>query len=112
MPSRRARPLPVLPSRVAYLFHGQLARTLNPAAAADINRRRLKLGEFHIKGQVQVGAPGKPRNELALMSAFRRTSLLALLVLLLGGIIFLVTWDIPPPTHEVEIVIPDSQLPR
>jgi hypothetical protein len=38
--------------------------------------------------------------------------LLLVLVLLLGGVIFLVTWDIPPPTARVEEVIPDERLPR
>jgi hypothetical protein len=42
----------------------------------------------------------------------RRLFLLALLVVLLGGVIFLVTWEIPPPTAPVETVIPDDRLPR
>jgi len=37
---------------------------------------------------------------------------LTLLVLILGGVLFLATWEIPPPTVEVETVIPDEQLPR
>jgi hypothetical protein len=31
---------------------------------------------------------------------------------LLGGVIFLVTWEIPAPTAQVETVIPDERLPR
>jgi hypothetical protein len=31
---------------------------------------------------------------------------------LLGGIAFVVTWDVPPPTKQVETVIPDDRLPR
>jgi hypothetical protein len=34
------------------------------------------------------------------------------LVLVLGGVIFLLTWDIPPPTSGVEVTIPDERLPR
>ena len=30
---------------------------------------------------------------------------------MLGGVIFLVTWDIPAPTSQVETVIPDERLP-
>jgi hypothetical protein len=41
-----------------------------------------------------------------------RVLLLLALVLLLGGVIFLVTWDIPPPTARIEEVIPDERLPR
>lgn len=37
---------------------------------------------------------------------------LALLVVILGGVVFLATWEIPPPTAEVETVIPDERLPR
>jgi hypothetical protein len=37
---------------------------------------------------------------------------LALLILVLGGVVFLAIWEIPPPTAPVETVIPDEQLPR
>jgi hypothetical protein len=40
-----------------------------------------------------------------------RILLLLILVLLLGGAIFLITWDIPPPTAQVEEVIPEGSLP-
>ena len=46
------------------------------------------------------------------MSTFRRVLFLFLLVLVLGGVIFLATWDRPPPIQQIEIEIPDSQLPR
>jgi hypothetical protein len=35
-----------------------------------------------------------------------RVLLLALAVLLLGGVIFLLTWDMPAPTTRVEEVVP------
>jgi hypothetical protein len=31
---------------------------------------------------------------------------------IVGGAVFLATWDIPPPTARQEIVIPDDRLPR
>ncbi len=46
------------------------------------------------------------------MASIGRIVLLLLLVLLLGGLIFLVSWDVPPPTRHVETVIPDERLPR
>ncbi|HET6519719.1 MAG TPA: hypothetical protein VFG47_07840 [Geminicoccaceae bacterium] len=46
------------------------------------------------------------------MSTVTRTLLAALLVVLLGGVLFLVTWDIPPPTARIERPIPDERLPR
>lgn len=40
-------------------------------------------------------------------------SLLVLIVLLAGaGAVFLVTWDIPPPSQPVERVIDDGRFPR
>ncbi|HEX6142564.1 MAG TPA: hypothetical protein VFZ01_07595 [Geminicoccaceae bacterium] len=46
------------------------------------------------------------------MSTLRRILIVVALVVVLGGITFLVTWDIPPPTAKVERVIPDEELPR
>jgi hypothetical protein len=46
------------------------------------------------------------------MSTINRVLLVLLLVLVLGGAVFLVTWDIPPPTARVERVLPDDQFPR
>ncbi len=42
----------------------------------------------------------------------RVTFLVALLVLALGGVIFLMTWDIPAPTKQIEVQVPDDRLPR
>ncbi len=46
------------------------------------------------------------------MSTARRVLLLLLLVVVLGGVIFLATWDRPPPVQQIEVDIPDGQLPR
>jgi hypothetical protein len=46
------------------------------------------------------------------MSTINRFLLVLLLVLGLGGAVFLVTWDIPPPTSRVERLLPDNQFPR
>jgi hypothetical protein len=46
------------------------------------------------------------------MSTVTRVLLVVLLVVVLGGTVFLVTWDIPPPTARIEQVIPDDQFPR
>lgn len=65
-----------------------------------------------------VGASGRAayrrgaRTTGPLMSTISRSLLLLLLVLVLGGVIFLVTYDVPPPTREIEIIIPDEQLPE
>ncbi len=46
------------------------------------------------------------------MGTFGRALLLILVVVVLGGLIFVITWDIPPPTREIEVVIPDERLPK
>lgn len=46
------------------------------------------------------------------MSSFRRILSLLLLVSVLGGVIFLATWDRPPPARQIVIDFPDAQLPR
>jgi hypothetical protein len=46
------------------------------------------------------------------MSTARRVLLLSFVVVLLGAVIFLATWDRPPPLRQIELEIPDSQLPR
>lgn len=39
-------------------------------------------------------------------------ALSVLVVAVAGGGLFLVTWEIPPPTTQVEKVIPDENFPR
>jgi hypothetical protein len=46
------------------------------------------------------------------MSTINRFLIVLLLVLVLGGTVFLVTWEIPPPTARVERVLPDDNFPR
>jgi hypothetical protein len=46
------------------------------------------------------------------MSTISRVLLVVGLVVALGGTMFLLTWEIPPPTARIERVIPDDTLPR
>jgi hypothetical protein len=46
------------------------------------------------------------------MATINRLFLVLLLVLVLGGTVFLVTWEIPPPTARVERILPDETFPR
>jgi hypothetical protein len=46
------------------------------------------------------------------MTTLNRLFLVLSVVLVLGGAVFLLTWEIPPPTSTIERVIPDEQLPR
>ncbi len=38
--------------------------------------------------------------------------MLLLLTLIVGGAVFLATWDIPPPVAKTEKVSPDERFPR
>jgi hypothetical protein len=49
------------------------------------------------------------------MNALMKPLLLLLIVLIVivgGGLVFLSTWDIPPPTARIEKVIPNDRLAR
>ncbi|MCB1970893.1 MAG: hypothetical protein H6851_11880 [Geminicoccaceae bacterium] len=46
------------------------------------------------------------------MSTVRRWFMLFALMLVLGGVIFLATWDTPPPTQTLEFEVPSEQLPQ
>lgn len=46
------------------------------------------------------------------MSVASKLTILLILVLVVGGAVFLATWDIPAPTRQVEKTLPDSQFPR
>jgi hypothetical protein len=46
------------------------------------------------------------------MKNVSRIVLLFLLALIVGGGVFLVTWDIPAPVANIEKVIPDERFPR
>jgi hypothetical protein len=46
------------------------------------------------------------------MSTINRLFVVLLLVMALGGTVFLATWEIPPPTSRVERILPDDTFPR
>ncbi len=46
------------------------------------------------------------------MSLASRLTLLLIAVIIVGGAVFLATWDIPAPTRQVEKVMPDNRFPR
>jgi hypothetical protein len=43
---------------------------------------------------------------------FSRILLMLAIALVVGGAAFLITWDIPPPSATVEIVLPDDRFPQ
>lgn len=46
------------------------------------------------------------------MAKFLLATLMVIVVLVLGGGIFLASWDIPAPSAPVEKVIPDARFPK
>jgi len=41
-----------------------------------------------------------------------RVAIVVLLALVVAGAVFLATWDIPPPTRQIEKVLPNERFPR
>jgi small neutral amino acid transporter SnatA (MarC family) len=46
------------------------------------------------------------------MSRASLYTILLILVLLFGGVIFLATWDIPAPPGGIEIIVPNDRFPK
>ena len=46
------------------------------------------------------------------MKRLSRIVMLFLVVLIVGGVFFVATWDIPAPVAKVEKVIPNERFPR
>lgn len=45
------------------------------------------------------------------MRTFLRGLIILLLAALVGGAVFLLTWDVPAPTQRIEKVLPDDRFP-
>ncbi len=46
------------------------------------------------------------------MSKFWLAVFVLLLILLGGGLVYLMNWDIPAPSHKVEKTLPDDMFPH
>lgn len=46
------------------------------------------------------------------MKVLSRILILLVLVVIVGGAVFLMTWDIPAPTHLIEKPLPNDKLPN
>lgn len=46
------------------------------------------------------------------MAFMTRAALITVLILVVGGVGFLATWDMPPPSAPVEKVIPNDRFKR
>ena len=79
-----------------------------------IMSRTLKLGMIEIS--LASGKPGAPpngyrRRGLAMRNV-PRLIVFTVFAVIVGGAIFLATWDIPAPVATIEKVIPDDRFPR
>ncbi len=59
-----------------------------------------------------MGEPDILRLPGPLMTKLTYVIILTVLVVLVGGVVFLATWEIPAPSAVVEKVIPDDRFPR
>lgn len=46
------------------------------------------------------------------MRSLSKIVLFFLVIMIVGGAVFLATWDIPAPIAKIEKVIPDDRFPR
>ena len=46
------------------------------------------------------------------MGALMKVLILTLVLVLAGGAVFLMSWDMPPPSEKVEKVIPNERILR
>ena len=46
------------------------------------------------------------------MNKFVAILFILFVIAIAGGVVFLATWDIPPPVQEVEKVLPNDRFPR
>jgi hypothetical protein len=46
------------------------------------------------------------------MSALMKVLIIFLVLVLAGGTVFLLSWDMPPPSEKVEKVIPNERILR
>ena len=46
------------------------------------------------------------------MNRFTLTLVVIVIALIATGVVFLATWDIPPPSEKVEKVLDDGRFPR
>ncbi len=46
------------------------------------------------------------------MGAIMKVLILTLVLVLAGGAVFLMSWDMPPPSEKVEKVIPNERILR
>ena len=46
------------------------------------------------------------------MGAIMKVLILTLVLVLAGGAVFLMSWDMPPPSQKVEKVIPNERILR
>ena len=83
---------------------------MNCATGGDIKPARLERGNRQLAPEVpwRVKVAALHEKDLALL----RVLMVALAVVVIGGGVFLATWDIPAPSRQIEIVVPDERLPR
>ena len=95
------------------LHLGQTFRILNPDSRAD---RLTQLRHNSTLAYVVGGCPNSLvrflKGYINLMSKAPYIVLFIMLLAVVGGAVFLVTWNIPPPSEHVEKVLPDDRFPR
>jgi len=81
---------------------------MRPGATGKLPQIRHDSTLAHTHNNLREGKDGGRRNR---MSIYFRIVLILLLLLVAGALIFLVTWDVPPPLDPINKVLPDARFP-
>lgn len=102
-----------LRDRNGKLASGGDAGTLNPDSRVDkLTQLRHNCTLAHVVGGCPDPVARLPESPCSLMPKAPYIALVIVLLFLVGGAVFLATWDIPPPSKSVEKVLPDERFPR
>ena len=82
---------------------------MRPGATDKLPQIRHNSTLAHARSIVREGTRGARRSH---MSIYLRIVLGVLVLLIIGILVFLITWDVPPPVDPINKVVPDARFPK
>jgi|APSaa5957512493_1039668.scaffolds.fasta_scaffold195538_1 hypothetical protein len=81
---------------------------MRPGATGKLPQIRHNSTLAHTHNNLREGKDGVRRIR---MSIYFRIVLILIFLVVAGALIFLVTWDVPPPLDPINKVVPDARFP-
>ena len=78
----------------------------------NVSHRRCVCRGSQLQGAAFTGHRNRTIRKSGVGGKVLKILLGVIVVVLIGGAVFLATWDIPAPNQQVEKVIPDDRFPR